>query len=215
MPHRCRHQSIHHISVEGKWPEGWEWYECNNKKCGVRILVQPMVVLARSTEVLDFEHKDAAEHGIRLISQAVAEDGTMWNTVNQAKKRNTLLRSIAEVAGFLLPRTPELENGDGYIQQDATSVDEFRARLMKLVCTTVGKEDSVIPTLDSFLEGNVEEKHPFHALSDRLKCIDSQNREWQSSFLAQYPEEGKQIQLNKLQLTPSKEETPNEQRESG
>jgi len=208
MHSECQHQSIHRISVEGKRPEGSEWYECKNKKCGIRMLVTTVVELPRSTEQKEAEHS-----GVRLISKAMADDGTTWDSVALAKRRNALLKSAAEVNAFLLPRTPELEQGNGYIQQDPLSVDEFRIRLTRLVSATVGKEEVVIPTLDSFLESNVEEQHPFHALNDRLKCIDSQNREWQSPFLAQHPEEGKQVLL--ISLTPSKEETHHEQRESG
>ncbi len=207
----CNHQSLRRVSVGGIRPEGTAWYEC---KCGQRLLVHIIASYPRDPEL-----EEAEEHDVEIRRRFVAQDGSDWAVIEGAIGRNKMLAELVELDGFLLPRSTELDEGDGYLQQDPDRVAEVQIRLLKLAARVYQHAVGPTTTLSQILmsEEGIEES-PIYALYQRLACIDKSGREWQNSTLAENPHEGRQVPLNQAPARkPSDgfEETPNERGSEG
>lgn len=186
------HQSLRRVSVDGIKPSGTEWYEC---KCGQRLLVQIIASFPQDKELAEAERKN-----VRITRHFTAGDGTEWGSLELAANRNALLTGLAEIEGFLAPRVPELEEGDGYVQQEAGQIEQARARLLKLIAAVYKKEVFADTTLRHLVEDVIGDEalkdDPIYPLYYRVCCMDDQGREWVTPEYAANPEMGRQVQLN-------------------
>jgi len=187
--------------VEGLKPPDTEWYEC---KCGDKLLVRIIASYPR-----DYEVEEAKKRGIEITQNFIARDRTEWGSLAQAKNHNKLLDEIAEIESFLLPRTQELEQGYGYIQQDPNQVEQVKHRLRGLLEKKFGTpntdksmRETVIAALEYLHPGipkSIIEKDPIYKFYVRLTAIDSEGREWQNARIAQGvqkdPKFGKHVRL--------------------
>lgn len=178
------HQSLRLIKVDGERPPSTEWYEC---KCGYRLLVH---ILA--TYPQDNDAREARKEGITVEKQFISVDRTTWGSLELARRRNKLLREIETLEkNFLLARTPELEDGLGYLQQDPHQVSAVKHTLLSIL-----KREYGVPTEMSLNEAishiNREDprsfrESPIYHLMARLAMIDEGGREWQTSAIAEDP----------------------------
>lgn len=200
------HQGLHRVKVDGYKPPGHEWYECN--RCGDQLLMQ---VLASRPQ--NSEERDAQRKGVTLVKQYESLDGATWYSVELAQQRNELIHEIENIESFLIPRTTELDEGDGFIQQDPTQVAEFHSRLLRAILQTMKaasryssrgetEEMSFPPgiTLEAAFKLYNEEvpigENPFYRLYLRRASIDEHCREWQTPQIAEdWRQLGKQLEL--------------------
>lgn len=203
------HQSLRRVKVSGVKPEGSAWYEC---KCGEKLLVSIIASYPQDEEV-----QEAKEKNVRVSRIYSANDQSDWASLASALAHNKMLAGLEEVEAFLVPRSPALEVGAGYMQQELNQITEVKGRLMSLLLKHYPKVLSSDMTLKGMIVG-IREHFPFRStdpifqLYKRLACMDEQGREWQTPELAKNPSMGKPVELNKKQPAPSSKEEPNEQR---
>lgn len=197
----CNHQSLRLVKVDGLKPANSQWYECQGKGCGRRLLMNVVTSVPQDPEVALAKKK-----GIVIQKRYMAMDKTTWPSPELADRRNALFKEVEEIESFLMPRTMQLEDGEGFIQQDTLQVEEVRARLHKLALKTFKKIPTKAVTLEQLLSdaweefAQPEDEHPIYRIYKRLSCIDKNSREWQTKELADEPSMGKQVQLNEISV---------------
>lgn len=187
------HQGLHKIQVDGVKPPEHEWYECN--RCRDQLLLHIVTSRPQNGEV-----REAQQKGVRIIKEYEAVDGSVWGDMDQAVARNLLIRELEEVESFLIPRTKELEEGDGYIQQDARQVAEFHSRLTNILARTLEKPVAETDNVESLYRAVcliILNDNPFPDLYKRRASIDEFNREWQNpEIAADWRNAGRMIELS-------------------
>lgn len=189
------HQSFRSISVDGIKPHGAKWMECTS--CGQKLLMQ--VIASYPVEQII---RKAREKKVEVVRQFVSKDGRPWDTLENASDWNDLLAQLREIESFLIPRSEKVEKGEGYIQQEEIQVAQVMMRLARLAHEfykvpvgekIVSLDDLIQDIFGTFVPATFDD--PLYNLYKRLRCIDSQSREWQTPVLATHPEMGKQVNL--------------------
>jgi hypothetical protein len=204
------HQSLHQVGVDGEKPPGTRWYQC--KACKRLVLMQLVAEYP-----VDQEVQIARRNNIKIEKYYTARDGSRHASIEKTVEYHKLLDEVAMISGFLAPRPPALEDGEGFVQQERDTVEEVKIRLRKLLA----KEANIAPEkmdIDRYF-GSIDfddfndfatvsatdpaGMHPAAILYYRLRCMDDKCREWQSPVIASLG--GKEIQLNLL-LEPHSED---------
>lgn len=142
---------------------------------------------------------------MKPVTKYQADDGKVFDTEQEAVKHDAKAVSIKGLAKLLKP-IPENDgcsfaNGDGYVQQDALKVQEYKRGIMLLGACHHAK-------MAEWAKNPIE-VHPQsivgRILSDcddllyrawhRVMCMDSQFREWGQPYYANHPEDAKQHEV--------------------
>ncbi len=135
-----------------------------------------------------------------------SEDGAIWRYKREAVARDSLIKSVAWFEKLLPPvkdTACKFANGGGFVQRDASVVEEAKERLLGLTERKIKwwfdeqreKFNTDFKNVDPswflrMLEGSAP---PIERAWSRLMCIDKQYREWGQPYYALNPTEGKQV----------------------
>lgn len=138
---------------------------------------------------------------MKAITQFQSDDGTIFNTAEQAVERDVLVQKLAVIMSQLNPRPKgdmDFANGGGYIQQTAEALEKVKGQLLDLMAGHVDQD-----LIDETRDGKRHQSHIARYLDDggqsplldawyRLLFTDAKNREWGQMFYALNPTTGKQ-----------------------
>ena len=145
---------------------------------------------------------------MRSVQRYMADDGAEFGDANECLTYEVANKSLNKLMSRLNP-VPEDDgcrfgNGHGYVQQDATTVNQVMKQLVKLAEPIIGKDPKWQPVLDDpfkyrwgiigrYLDdcGN---RNLYRAWG-RFMNMDDQYREWGQGYFAMHPNEGEQIEL--------------------
>lgn len=122
---------------------------------------------------------------MKLITKYVANDGVEFSTESACEKHERLLIKVHEVHKLLGKRAKDVgcnfTNGSGYIQHTKEEVYKFKEA-----------------TDTMYEKYGYRSSSPLNTLSNRLACIDSNDREWGQPYYALNHDKGKQVEWKYL-----------------
>ena len=124
---------------------------------------------------------------MRPVTMYRSRDGRVFETEADCLRHEEILNAADEIHTIIGPRPKDphcvFANGGGFIQRVGDSVGAARERLSVLALQYHGSSrPRVIDDCDS----------PLSDVSFRLRCIDSQGREWGQPYYAINPHSGTQ-----------------------
>lgn len=135
---------------------------------------------------------------MKEVTKYAADDGTVFDTAEEAIAYENLLLKLAAVDLLLrpVPTTVEFANGDGYVQQGIHAIGKYTEALGKETekryrVNTAGPH-GICRMLSDTDEPHAKE---LRRRWGRLLCIDRMYREWGQPYYAMHPENGKLVEV--------------------
>lgn len=142
---------------------------------------------------------------MKTVTRYEADDGSLWNTIEEAERRDRLIFDVRVTMCHLIPNEPykdQLDEGRCYIQQSLPLLVLVRRTLYD-ICNQPGilkylfddqkkrfnkTDDILVQTHPSWIHRFLDGGHPpLSKAYYRLCCIDNQGREWQQPYYAEHP----------------------------
>ena len=138
---------------------------------------------------------------VQEIHKYKAKDGSEWNTVEEAEKREVIVDAASDFIKPLgeKPKDPKCEfaNGKGFIQHDKYIVAQMKMNFIKFCAVTLKKPELLRDKCSFNFIGRYldDSDSPPYYIWSRLMCIDDHGREFGQAYYANNPQEATYIKL--------------------
>lgn len=137
---------------------------------------------------------------MKEVTRYISDDRGEFSTKEQALLCDSIQHEV-EALMAEVPITKEL-NWDGYYQRTPEQIQKIREGLLKIAARVSDHRwvrESLEPKTHASYAARIIGELPYRTLDmawNRVCCIDSKGREWNQPFLAEHPDQGKDVCLN-------------------
>ena len=141
---------------------------------------------------------------MKAITKYEADDGKIFDSAEAAIKHDAKRISVKKIMRLInpIPDTIDFVTGDGYVQQDALAVQEFKRQILLMGAVHHNKmaewAKNPIEVHPQSIVGRIlsDCDHELYKAWHRVMCIDDSYREWGQPYFAINPDQGKQVEVN-------------------